>query len=101
MHGPFAPRPATARGGRRIAAMTKLVAKQPVNNTALCGLSIVISPTKTDFDNRESDGFVAKLGDAKLIVGGEDFGYFFGKPRATGTITDLTYVALDVVVYKI
>jgi Ca2+-binding RTX toxin-like protein len=81
--------------------MTKLVAKQAVNNTALGGLSLIYSPSKTRFDKREGDGFVAKLGDAKLLVGGEDFGYFFAKPKAKGTITDLKYVSLGEVVYEI
>ncbi|HET7717119.1 MAG TPA: hypothetical protein VFK86_15965 [Bauldia sp.] len=81
--------------------MAKLVAKQPIDTTALPGLSPLYSPSIASFNNREPDGFTATLDDTRLIVAGENFEYFFGRPKPTGTVTGLTVFVADVLLYKL
>ena len=81
--------------------MAKFIAKQPTSNLALQGISILASPANVSFSNRESDGFIAQSQVVRLEVGGEDFHYFGGRPKATGTITDIKYYASGTLYYKI
>ncbi len=81
--------------------MVKLVVKTFVDPNALPGLSLLLSPSTVAFDNRMPDGFTATLDDSRLEVGGSGFGYFFSRPKAAGTVTDLKYYFADVLVYKL
>jgi hypothetical protein len=77
--------------------MVKFVAKLPVTFVNLNGLTLVSNPNKVTFTNRTSDGFKAETDTARIVVGGEDFSYFGGRPKGTtGTITDVKYYTLDV-----
>ena len=76
--------------------MAKFVAKQPVTFVNINGLTLISSPSKVTFTKRKSDGFTAESDTAKLVVGGEDFSYFGGRPKGTtGTITDIKHYTLD------
>lgn len=76
--------------------MAKFVAKQPVSLVNLNGVTLLSNPNKVTFEDRQDDGFTAETDTARLVVGGEDFGYFGGRPKAsTGTITSLKYSTLD------
>jgi hypothetical protein len=77
--------------------MAKFVAKVPTSLVNLNGLTLLSNPNKVTFEDRQSDGFTAESDTDRLVVGGEDFGYFGGRPKATtGTITSLKYSTLDV-----
>jgi RTX calcium-binding nonapeptide repeat (4 copies) len=81
--------------------MAKFIAKQPTSNLSLQGISILASPANVSFSNRESDGFIAQSQTVRLEIGGEDFHYFGGRPKATGTITDIKYYTSGTLYYKI
>lgn len=77
--------------------MVKFIAKQPITFVNLTGVSLLSNPNKVTFTDRESDGFTAENGTTRIVVGGEDFSYFGGRPKATtGTIEDIKYYGLDV-----
>ena len=77
--------------------MVKFVAKQPVTFVHLTGLTLLSNPNKVTFTKRESDGFTAANKTTKIVIGGEDFGYFGGRPKGTtGTIQDIKYYRYDV-----
>lgn len=76
--------------------MVKFIAKQPITFVNLTGVSLLSNPNKVTFTDRESDGFTAENGTTRVIIGGEDFSYFGGRPKATtGTIEDIKYYSLD------
>jgi len=76
--------------------MVKFIAKQPITFLSLTGVSLLSNPNKVTFTNREPDGFTADNGTTRIVVGGEDFSYFGGRPKATtGTIEDIKYYSLD------
>ncbi|MCB1499380.1 MAG: hypothetical protein KDK07_06265 [Bauldia sp.] len=81
--------------------MAKFVAKQPTSNLSLQGIGILANPANVSFSNRDSDGFIAQSQTVRLEIGGEDFRYFGGRPKATGTITDIKYYASGTLYYKI
>ena len=77
--------------------MVKFVAKQPVTFVHLSGMTVISSPNKVTFTKRESDGFTATNDTTKVVIGGEDFSYFGGRPKGTvGTIHDIKYYSYDV-----
>jgi len=81
--------------------MAKFIAKQPTSNISLLGISILTSPANVSFSNRNSDGFIAQSQTVRLEVGGGDFKYFGGRPKATGTVTDIKYYSSGTLYYKI
>ena len=81
--------------------MVKLVAKQPIDPNALPGLSLLLNPNNVAFDDRMPDGFTATLDDTRLEVGGSGFGYWFSKPKAKGTVTDIKDYFADTLVYRL
>ena len=81
--------------------MTKLVVKQPIDPNVLPGLSLLGSPTAVSFDDRNSDGFTATLETTRLEIGGSDFGYWFAKPTAAGTVNTVKVYVDDVLLYKL
>lgn len=81
--------------------MAKFIAKQPTNNLTLQGLGIISNPRNVTFTNRESDGFVAETSTVRLEIRGDDFKYFGGRPRATGTVTDIKYYSSGTLYYKL
>lgn len=82
--------------------MAKFVAKQTgVSNQILGGIQAIKSPGGYTFDPRKSGSFTATNNDVVLKFSGDDFSYFFGRPKLTGTVTGITYIYQDVIQYKL
>jgi len=81
--------------------MAKFVAVQPYSNAALPGPGILAAPSGYSFSGREPDRFIVESSTVKVVIGGEDFAYFGGRPRVQGTITDVKYFELDTLIYKL
>jgi Ca2+-binding RTX toxin-like protein len=82
--------------------MAKFTALQPISNLILPGLAILSNPNGVRFDDIEGDGFTAQSsGGIGLEIGGSGFKGAFGRPKATGTVTEIKYFSDGTPFYKL
>jgi len=82
--------------------MAKFTAIQPLNNFVLPGIGILASPSGVRFDDIESDSFTAQSSSGVLLeIEGYGFKGSLGRPKATGTVTDIEYFSQGTPVYKL
>jgi hypothetical protein len=81
--------------------MAKFVAKQPGYYVVLQGLGLLSNPNNVRFDDIEGDSFTAESQTVRLEIEGHGFEGSLGRPKATGTVTDIKHYSSGTLTYKL